>query len=135
MVNWCDVINFWVSDCCLMPIQQFFSYIMARTSWFSMRWWWGLLCTRPTVLAGFLSFYLLFLLNAACLAEKQQYQFYSLWFNPIRTRTHDLPQSRRAHTITPPMWFKWLLMVLMRWQIICRGQTRYIESNTGESTR
>ena len=22
----------WVSDCCLMPIQQFFSYIMARTS-------------------------------------------------------------------------------------------------------
>ena len=21
----------WVSDCCLMPIQQFFSYIMART--------------------------------------------------------------------------------------------------------
>jgi hypothetical protein len=22
----------WMSDCCLMPIQQFFSYIMARTS-------------------------------------------------------------------------------------------------------
>jgi hypothetical protein len=22
----------WVSDCCLLPIQQFFSYIMARTS-------------------------------------------------------------------------------------------------------
>jgi hypothetical protein len=22
----------WVSDCCLMPIQQFFSYIIARTS-------------------------------------------------------------------------------------------------------
>ena len=29
------------SDCCLMPIQQFFSYIMARTCYFSMRWWWG----------------------------------------------------------------------------------------------
>jgi hypothetical protein len=30
----------WVSDCCLAPIQQFFSYIMARTSKFSMpmRW-------------------------------------------------------------------------------------------------
>ena len=28
-------------DCCLMPTQQFFSYIMARTSSFSMRWWWG----------------------------------------------------------------------------------------------
>ena len=38
----------WVSYCCLTPIQQFFSYIMARTSRFSMRWWWGPLCTRPT---------------------------------------------------------------------------------------
>jgi len=28
--------------------QQVFSYIMARTSSFSMRWWWGQLCTRPT---------------------------------------------------------------------------------------
>jgi len=35
-----------VSDCCLMPPQQLFSYIMARTSYFSMRWWWGSLCTR-----------------------------------------------------------------------------------------
>jgi len=26
----------------------FFSYVMARTSLFSMRWWWGLLCTRST---------------------------------------------------------------------------------------
>jgi hypothetical protein len=39
-------VNKGVSDCCLMPIQQFFTYIMART----MRWWWGLLCTRPTCL-------------------------------------------------------------------------------------
>jgi len=37
-----------VSDCCLMPIQQIFSYILARTSYFSMRWWWGPLCTRST---------------------------------------------------------------------------------------
>jgi hypothetical protein len=29
----------WVSDCCLTTIHQFFSYIMARTSSFSMRWW------------------------------------------------------------------------------------------------
>jgi serine/threonine protein kinase len=35
----------WVSDCCLMPTQQFFSYIMARISQFSMRWWWDPLCT------------------------------------------------------------------------------------------
>jgi hypothetical protein len=27
----------WVSDCCLMPIQQYFSYIMARTS--EWCWW------------------------------------------------------------------------------------------------
>ena len=26
-----------VSDCCLMPIQQFFSYIMART-WVNFQW-------------------------------------------------------------------------------------------------
>jgi hypothetical protein len=38
----------WVRDCCLMPTQQFSSYIMARTIEFSMRWWWGPLCTRPT---------------------------------------------------------------------------------------
>jgi len=37
-----------VGDCCLKPTRQFFSYIMARTSQFSMRWWWwcGPLCTR-----------------------------------------------------------------------------------------
>ena len=44
----------WVSDCCLTPIQQFVSYMMARTSLFSMRWWWGALCTRQTRWVGFL---------------------------------------------------------------------------------
>jgi len=39
---------------CLTPIQQFVSYIMARTSSFSVRWWWGPLCTRPTRWGGFL---------------------------------------------------------------------------------
>jgi len=34
-----------------MPTQQFFSIIMARTT-FSMEWWWGPLCTRPTRLLG-----------------------------------------------------------------------------------
>jgi len=28
----------WVSDCCLTPTLQCFSYIMARTRYFSMRW-------------------------------------------------------------------------------------------------
>ena len=35
-----------------------------------------------------------FLLNAVCLAEKQQ--FYILWFYPIGPRTLDLPHSMRA---------------------------------------
>ena len=40
---------------------------------------------------------LLLLLNAVCLAEKQQrYQFYNLRFDLTGTRTHDLPHSRRA---------------------------------------
>ena len=42
-----------MSDCCVMPTQQCGSYIMARTSLFSMEWWWGSLCTRPTHLVGF----------------------------------------------------------------------------------
>jgi hypothetical protein len=34
---------------------------------------------------------LLFLINAACLAEKQQIQIYSLRFDPTGARSHDLP--------------------------------------------
>ena len=30
----------WVSDYCLTTNKQIFSYIMARTSYFSIRWWW-----------------------------------------------------------------------------------------------
>jgi len=41
----------WVCDCYLTPIHQFFSYIMGRTNKFSMRWWWGPHCTRPTHLS------------------------------------------------------------------------------------
>jgi len=40
--------------CCLTPIQQFVSYIMARTRKFSMRWWWGPLCIRQSCSVGFL---------------------------------------------------------------------------------
>jgi len=29
-----------LSDCCLTPGEQFFSYIIERTSYISMRWWW-----------------------------------------------------------------------------------------------
>jgi len=48
-----------MSDCCLMPNEQDFSYIMARTSYILRRWWWWwwrcLLCTRPTSWIGFYS--------------------------------------------------------------------------------
>ena len=29
----------WVSDCCLMPSEQLFSFIMAITSYFLVKWW------------------------------------------------------------------------------------------------
>ena len=48
-----SIIGEQMSDCCVMPTQQCGSYIMARTSLFSMEWWWGPLCTRPTHLVGF----------------------------------------------------------------------------------
>jgi len=43
-----------VSYCYLTPTQHFFSYIMTRPSYFAMKWWWDLLCTRPTRWDGFL---------------------------------------------------------------------------------
>jgi len=33
-----------------MPSEQIFNFIMVRTSCISIRWWWCLLCTRPTCL-------------------------------------------------------------------------------------
>ena len=61
---WIDISNLWPEkyvcfvqfcDFCLMPTQQFFLAI----SWleqvhFSMRWWWGELCTRLTGLVWYL---------------------------------------------------------------------------------
>ena len=46
--------SWWVSDCCLTPSEQFFSHIMARRKYISMRWKWCLLCTRPRRFFGFL---------------------------------------------------------------------------------
>jgi hypothetical protein len=124
-----------VIDCCLTPIQQFFSYmyIMARTSLFSMRWWWGPLCTRPTRWVGFLvlahwnnssrvdmalhsdtlSWFranqsLLFLLNAACWAEKQQIPIlYSLVWP-------DRGSNPRSTTLTITLPIR-LVTILITW--------------------
>jgi hypothetical protein len=40
---------------------------------------------------------LFFQLKAVFLLGSNEYQLYSLWFDPIGARTHDLPHSRRAH--------------------------------------
>jgi hypothetical protein len=109
-----------VSDCCLTPIHQFFSYIMVRTSLFSTRWWCPF-CSRPTRWVGFfivlahwnnspwvdMSLHsdtlvwfranqsLLFLLNAACLAEKQHIPILMslVWHDRARPTIY----HRRAH--------------------------------------
>ena len=86
--------GWWASDCCLTSMQQFFSYIMVRTSYFSMMMRFALYYTnmlsRILIVLGHwnnrvridvspqsdtLSLFranqsLLFLLNAACLTEK-----------------------------------------------------------------
>ena len=51
------------------------------------------------------NWYLLFILNAACLAEKEiKYQFYSLWFDLSEARTHNQPHSRLARK---PLNHRW----------------------------
>jgi len=56
--------NFWgllyrVSDCCLTPCNQFFTYFMARKSYILMKQWWRCsLCTRPKPLVGVLAHWL-----------------------------------------------------------------------------
>ena len=60
------------SDCCLMPIQQFCSYIMAITSYIWMRWWECQFCTRPTHL------------NELCNASSLKQQFVGRHAAPLR---------------------------------------------------
>ena len=126
----------WVSNC-WTPTQQFSVISWREQVKISMRLWWGLLYTRPTRLVGFLLVIahwnnslridmsphsdtlsrfranqsLLFLLNAARLAEKQQIQMYSLWFDPQST-------ALKASTllITPQMQlssFWWLTLFFL----------------------
>jgi len=37
-----------LSERCLTSREHYFSHIMTRSSYISMRWCWCLLCTRPT---------------------------------------------------------------------------------------
>ena len=54
-----------MSDCCLMPSRPFFSSIMARTSYISMRWW----CLRHTHWIWYLHFYIIFVLDQHTLLD------------------------------------------------------------------
>jgi hypothetical protein len=120
----------------LQPNKQFFRYIMTRTSYISMTLWICLLCTKLTlswtfiVLAHWnnsphidvslhsdtLSWFkanqsLLFLLNAACLAEKQQIPILQssvwsdLWSNPWSTTL-----TESTLTLTPLMWSLYIII-------------------------
>ena len=61
----------------------FFSYIIARTGQFSMRWWWGSLCIRTAHLVGFF-FYS---------ASSQKQQFADRHVTPLGYRINDYPDS------------------------------------------
>jgi len=39
------ILNEWLINWCLASSEQFFSNIMMRTNYISIRWWWFLLCT------------------------------------------------------------------------------------------
>jgi len=89
----------WVGDYCLTPNEQFFSYIMARTSYFLMRWrWWGPLCTHDTNTLSWIFIVLAHWNNSPRVDMSLHsdtlfwfwYQFYSLWFDPTGAQTHDL---------------------------------------------
>ena len=121
-----------ISDCDLTPTEHFFSYIIARTCNGLMLWWyWCFLCTRPRRLVGLIfivlvhwknspwidmSFhsdtlswlranqYLLFLLNAAWLAEKQQIPILlSLDWPDRGSNLRSTALEPRTLTVTPPM--------------------------------
>ena len=104
----------WVIEWLLFNVNStIFSHIMARTSSFSMRWWWGHFVLNTLnwifiVLAYWNNSPMMEMLphsdtlfwfcpNLLCSFWRcNKYQFHSLWFDAIGSRTHDLPHSRRA---------------------------------------
>jgi len=51
-----------MGDCCLNTSEEICIYIMARTSYISLRRWWYSPCSRPTRLLGFVQYYIMSLL-------------------------------------------------------------------------
>ena len=97
----------WVRDCCLTPTELFFSCLMERTSYSSMSWLWGPLCTIPTCLLNLYSAHSLKQQSVErhvaprghiilISGEATYTKFISFSFDPIGPRTHDLLHSRRA---------------------------------------
>ena len=76
-----------VSYHCLMPIDQFFSYslhvyIMARTTYMLMRWWWCLFCTsRPTCMLSSIFIVLAHWNSSLCVEMSLNLDTFS-WFWP-----------------------------------------------------
>jgi hypothetical protein len=99
--NICIRKRYWISEWLLFNAKwKNFQVYNGEIKLHSIRWWLCHLCTRQTRLVGItekvswfrVNHSLLFLLNAAYLAEIQQiHQFFSLWFDSTRARTHDLP--------------------------------------------
>ena len=114
-----------------------FSYIMARSSSFSMKWWWSPLYTRSARLIGFiivlvhrnnspridisshsdtLSWFranqsLLFLFNAACLAEKQQitnFVVFGLTRPGLEPTIYRTRGDHANHYATDAVVYKWI---------------------------
>jgi hypothetical protein len=116
-----------------MLTQQFFSYIMERTSQFSMRWS-GLLCTRPTCLVEFLKvlahcnssridmyWHIIpipkktvgsFFLMLSGEATKTNFIVFGLTWSGLKSTIYHTQTS--TWTITPPMWLP--LIELQIWQ-------------------
>jgi hypothetical protein len=127
---------------CLTPVQQFFSYIMARTSSLSTRWW-GPLCTNTPiwiciVLCGrhvaplntlFRSEPTSLCFNSLMLRvwlRSDKYQFYSLWFDTTGSRTHDLPHSKQAYLPLLHRWSSDLINIIRPYlkQVVCLPQCK-----------
>ena len=112
----------WESECLLFNANSaIFSYIMARTSTFWMRWWLGPLYIRPTwfytdrhvALSDTLCWFrsnqsLLFLRNAAYLRESNKYQFlvFGLTRSGLEPTNYHTPNEHANNYTTDAVHFE-----------------------------